>query len=176
MYLPKTNYAKIAFDAILFYVTTNQVRKEKEEKISADLKLNLACIVSIYDNDNNLLSLYGNIKPEQKNLYDEIIENALKAASGNKKYSAVDSSKLNQVKVFVDVVSDLHKVEEISELKPKKHGVYIKKGEHEYYILPDTKGIKTPEQLIEELMKKAGIKNAKDFKDEIHFFKTTRYE
>jgi len=104
MYLPKTNYAKIAFDAILFYITTNQVRKEKEEKITADLKLNLACIVSIYDNEGKLLSLYGNIKPTQKNLYDEIVENAVKTASGNENYASIDSTKLNLIKVFVDVV------------------------------------------------------------------------
>ena len=49
MFSPKTNYAKIAYDALLFYVSTGQIKKHDENKISADLKLNRACIVTIYD-------------------------------------------------------------------------------------------------------------------------------
>jgi len=47
MFNPKTAYAKIAFETILFYKTTGQIRKMDEEKISADLKLNLSCVISI---------------------------------------------------------------------------------------------------------------------------------
>ena len=100
----------------------------------------------------------------------------VKIASGNKNYASIDSSKLNHIKVSVDVVSDLHIVEDINELKPKKHGVYIEIDNKEYYILPDTKGIKTPEQLIKELMKKAKIINSMDKDTNILYFKTTRYD
>ena len=77
MFKPKTNYAKIAYDAILFFVSTGQVRKTNEDKISADLKLNRACIVTIYDQNNILMGQYGDIIPQNKFLYDEIIENAI---------------------------------------------------------------------------------------------------
>lgn len=54
MFNAKTNYAKIAFETILFYVSTGQIRKNDENKISPDLKLKRACVVSIYDSNNNL--------------------------------------------------------------------------------------------------------------------------
>lgn len=174
---PKTNYAKIAFDAILFYVSTGQIRKTNADKISADLKLNRACIVSIYDLNNNLLGSYGDINPQHDILYDEIVENAIGAASIDENTEPIQSSQLIQMKVFVDVLSVPHKVEDLSELKPQKHGLLIQDSKGGIkYLMPSIKGINTIEQQLNRLKEEAGITEKDNTKIDLWFFKSTRYD
>jgi len=175
MFNPKTNYAKIAYDAILFFVTTGQVKKTDQSKITSDLKLNRACIVSIYDANDQLKSSYGDIEPETENLYDEIVENSIKAATVESE-EPISTSELANIKVYVDVLSVPNIVEDFSELKPHKHGLYIKdkKGKNGF-ILPNKKGVKTYEKQIELIKKNTGIKD-KTEDLEIKYFKTTRYD
>ena len=175
MFNPKTNYAKIAYDAILFFVTTGQVKKSNENEITEDLKLNRACIVSVYDGNDNLKCSFGGIEPQKELLYDEIIENSVKAVNANPDEPIV-SNDLNNIKVYVDVVSIPNNVEDFAELKPHKHGLCIKdKKGKSGFILPNRKGVKTYDKQIELIKQQTGIKDPiEDL--EIKYFKITRYD
>lgn len=176
MFTPKTNYAKIAFDSIIFFVSTGEVRKTTIDKISADLKLKMACVVSIFDSKENLLGRYGHVKPNNEILYDEIIENAVKAAQKNG-LKSLKGEQLNQIKVYVDVLSALHKVENMDELKPKKHGLYIKDAAgNSGFIMPGREGVQTVEKQIEILKKENNIPGKDHSKLEMWYFKSTRYD
>ena len=176
MFTPKTNYAKIAFDAILFFVSTGQIRKTSESKIPADLKLKMACIVSIYDLNDNLIGQYGDVNSKNDFLYDEIIENAIGAASKDKDNVPIKNEQLNQIKVLVDVLSSPHKIEDKGELKPQKHGLIIKdKTGKTGFIMPNIKGIKTIDKQIEKV--KSDYKITEDIENlELYYFKSTRYD
>lgn len=177
MFEPKTNYAKIAFDAILFFVSTGKIRKTSIDKIPADLKLNRACQVLIYDVNDNLLGTYGGINPKNDFLYDEIVENAIGAASKGESGEPIKGNQLNQIKVFVDVFSVPHKAEDLSELKPQKHGLLLQNASGEINsILPSLKGINTVDHQIEQLKNEAGITEKDNSKLDLWFFKTTRYD
>ena len=177
MFNPRTNYATIAYDAILFFVSTGQLRKISEDKISTDLKLNRACIVSIFDLDDNLLGSYGDINPKNNFLYDDIIENAIGAASKDENFEPVKSSQLNQIKVCVDVLSVPHIADNLKELKPQKHGLFIKDASGKMgFIMPNIKGINTVEKQIEKLKHNTGISEKDNSKLDILFFKSTRYD
>jgi AMMECR1 domain-containing protein len=176
MFTPKTNYAKIAYDTVLFFVSTGQVRKMNEDKISADLKLKMACFVSIFDSNDTLLSCYGTIDPQTEFLYEEIIQNAAKAAK-NDSYESIKNEQLGQIKVVVDVLSALHKVENKAELKPQKHGLVIKTSAgNTGFIMPRKKGIKTVEDQIKFITEENGIKEEDYSKLELWYFKSTRYD
>jgi len=177
MFNPRTNYAKIAFDAILFFVSTGQIRKTSEDKISTDLKLNRACIVSIFDLDDNLLGSYGDINPKNNFLYDDIIENAIGAASKDKNSEPIMSSQLNQIKVCVDVLSVPHIADNLKELKPQKHGLFIQDTSGKSgFIMPNIKGINTVEEQIEKLKLNTEISEKDNSKLDILYFKSTRYD
>jgi AMMECR1 domain-containing protein len=177
MFNPRTNYAKIAFDAILFFVSTGQIRKTSEDKISTDLKLNRACIVSIFDLDDNLLGSYGDINPKNNFLYDDIIENAIGAASKDKNFEQIMSSQLNQIKVCVDVLSVPHIADNLKELKPQKHGLFIQDTSGKSgFIMPNIKGINTVEEQIEKLKLNTEISEKDNSKLDILYFKSTRYD
>ena len=176
MFTPKTNYAKIAYDTILFFVSTGQVRKPNEDKISADLKVKMACIVSIFDLNDKLIGYYGNVTPQTDSFYDEITENAIRAVK-NDKFDPIQSDQLNQIKVYVDGLSTLHKVEDINELKPHKHGLFIKdKSGKSGYIMPNHKGVKTVENQIEIIKKENQIAEKESSDLELWYFKSIRYD
>lgn len=176
MFTPKTNYAKIAYDTILFFVSTGQVRKTSEDKISADLKLRMACFVSIFDSTDKLLSCYGTIDPQTDSLYEEIVKNAAKAAK-NDNYDPLKKEQLGQIKVVIDVLSALHKVENKAELKPQKHGLVIKTAAGKTgFIMPRKKGIKTVEDQIKFIVQENGIKEKDSTKLKLWYFKATRYD
>jgi len=176
MFTPKTNYAKIAFDSVLFFVSTGEVRKTAVDKVSADLKLKVACVVSIFDLKEKLLGRYGHVKPKNEILYDEIIENAVGAANRSD-VKLLKGEKFNQIKVYVDVLSALHKVENIDELKPEKHGLYLMddKG-NSGFIMHGTKDVKTVEKQIEVIKKENKITGKDQLKLEMWYFKSTRYD
>ena len=177
MFTAKTNYARIAFETILFYVSTGQIKKTDESKISPDLKLKTACVVSIYDTENNLKGCMGNIFPQKPSLYQEIIENSIAAAVKDKKFKPITNTDLNKIKVTVDVLSMPQKVENFEELKPHKHGLYVKDNDgNNGFIMPGTKRIKTVEQLIDGAKKAVGIQAKKNKDLEFLFFKSARYE
>jgi len=177
MFTPKTNYAKIAYDAILFFVSTGQIRKASEDKISADLKLKMACIVTIFDSNDKLIGYYGDINANCENLYDEIVENAIGAASKNKDCEPIKSEQLNQIKVYVDVLSSPHPVENFDELKPHKHGLIVKdKSGKQGFIMPNLKGIKTVDKQIEKIKRDYKITELDNSKLEIMYFKSARYD
>lgn len=177
MFKPKTTYAKIAFETILFYVSTGQIRKTDESKVSSDMKLNRACVVSIYDTENNLKGCVGDLFPKNKILYDEIVENAVAAASMDKRFKPLSSDDLNNIKVIVEVLSIPQKVENFNELKVEKHGLYVKHQSGENgFVMPGTKGIKTVDQLINVAKETAGLEDKENNELEFMYFKSTRYD
>jgi AMMECR1 domain-containing protein len=176
MFHPKTQYAKIAFDTILFYKTTGQIRKTDESKITPDLKLNLGCIVYIYDSNDTLISYFGNVYPQKPSLYEEIVSNAVIAADSTKNGQLTERS-MEQINVFVDVLSLPHKVDNIQELNPQKQGLFIKdKNGKTGFVLPNQKGIKTGTDQLKLAKKQAGLEKKNDSEIEIMSFKVTRYD
>jgi len=119
----------------------------------------------------------GDPFPQKNNLYDEIIENSIAAASKDSRYQPLQKDELNQIKVLVDVLSIPQKIETFNEIKPQKYGLYVKdKGGNSGFVMPGTKGIKTTDQLIEAVKKAAGLEDKDNKNLEFMIFKTARYE
>lgn len=176
MYTPKTSYAKIAFELILFYKTTGQIRKMDDDKITPDLKLNLACIISVVDLQDNILASFGNVYPENKTLYEEIVSNTIHLLN-DKKNKHITKDTLNEIKVYVDILSEPQRIQDLNEIKPLKHGIVIKNEKGKVgFVLPDLKNIKTVDKQIEIAKKQAGIKEKDAPELEVFSFKVTRYD
>ncbi|OFX19754.1 MAG: hypothetical protein A2041_05040 [Bacteroidetes bacterium GWA2_31_9b] len=176
MFNPKTAYAKIAFETILFYKTTGQIRKMDEEKISADLKLNLSCVISIVDLQDNLLASFGKVNPENKTLYEEIVANTIHLLD-DKKNKKITKENLSEIKVYVDILSEPQKVTDLKEVKPSKHGIVVQneKGKQGFTV-PDIKKPKSIEQQIEIAKKQGGLKEKNILELELFSFHITRYD
>jgi hypothetical protein len=166
-------YVKLAFEVI-----RSQFDKESASDISVykndeDFKIKRACFVTIHNKDDSLRGCIGTIEPYYDNLYEEIYHNAISAAFKDPRFNKLKEKELKNIKISVDVLGDLKKVDSIDELSPEKFGIVLQKGFHRGVLLPNLEGVDTVEKQIYITKMKAGI-NSDDF--DIFKFEVNRYE
>jgi len=115
----------------------------------------------------------GTAVPVQVNLAEEIINNAISAATRDPRFPAVSPKELAKLTYSVYVLGAPERVESIGELDPRRYGVIVTSGFRRGLLLPDLAGVDTPEQQVKLAMQKAGI-HASD-KIELERFEAVRY-
>jgi len=156
-------YPQLAFDSIKHYLETGESMEEPEE-LSPELKENRAGVfVSLHNKVNHSLrGCIGTFMPTQKNIANEIIQNAISAATQDNRFMPVTIDELDDLEINVDVLSE-PKDCEIKDLDPKKYGVIVKTEDgRKGLLLPDLEGIEKTEQQLEIACSKAGIDNEKE--------------
>ncbi|MBA7712935.1 AMMECR1 domain-containing protein [Candidatus Aerophobetes bacterium Ae_b3b] len=118
----------------------------------------------------------GTYLPTQDNLANEIIKNAISAATQDPRFPPVDTSEIRDLEISVDVLSKPEPVKSKRELDPKKYGVIVSKGWQKGLLLPDLEGVDTVEQQLEIAKQKAGLGETPVEQLEIQRFTVTRYE
>ncbi|MCX8006776.1 MAG: AmmeMemoRadiSam system protein A [Coriobacteriia bacterium] len=98
----------------------------------------------------------GTIAPTAPNLAQEIVHNAIQAATADPRFPPVAPEELDDLEISVDV---LHEPEPCSfeDLDPKRYGVIVSADWRRGLLLPDLEGVDTPEQQVAIAMRKAGI-------------------
>ncbi len=99
----------------------------------------------------------GTFLPGTENIAIETINNAISAAVHDTRFPPVQEDELNDLEFTVDLLSPPEKIEEISELDPKKYGVIVVSGQRKGLLLPDLEGVDTPDEQIQIAKSKAGI-------------------
>ncbi len=117
----------------------------------------------------------GTYLPVQDNLANEIIKNAISAATQDPRFPPVDSSELKDLEISVDVLSKPVPVASKRELEPKKYGVIVSKGWQRGLLLPDLEGVEAVEQQLEIAKQKAGLSGTPIEELDIQRFTVTRY-
>jgi AmmeMemoRadiSam system protein A len=121
----------------------------------------------------NLRGCVGTFTPCAENVANEIIRNAISAATRDPRFDPVTEGELNELEYSVDVLSPPEKVSDISELDPKKYGVIVAHGSRKGLLLPDLEGVDSVEEQLRIAKMKAWINP--DEKVEISRFTVTRY-
>ncbi len=128
--------------------------------------------VSIHK-DNILRGCIGTIAPSRENLAEEIIYNAIEAATEDERFYPIRKSELADLVLKVDVMHELEAIRSLEELDVKKYGVVVMAGNKKGLLLPDIEGIDSVEKQISIAKKKAGIKRNTAVK--LYRFAVTRY-
>lgn len=131
-----------------------------------------AAFVSLKVKDQ-LRGCLGTIEPRHKTLAEEIIQNAVKAATQDYRFSPVQLHELAHLEYSIDVLSKLIPIQSINELDAKKFGVLVQQGIAQGLLLPDLDGVETVEQQLDIAKQKADIfdnKGLKIFKFEVRRF------
>jgi AmmeMemoRadiSam system protein A/AmmeMemoRadiSam system protein B len=117
-----------------------------------------ACFVSIKTIEGDLRGCIGTISPVKATLAEELISNAINAATRDPRFPPVTAPELPRLRYSVDV---LHAPEPATfeELDPARYGVIVEDeaGLRRGLLLPDLKGIETASQQVEIAARKAGI-------------------
>lgn len=98
----------------------------------------------------------GTYLPTEENLAQEIIENAIRAATEDPRFPPVRPEELSELSITVDVLSPPEPCSE-EELDPKRYGVIVEKGWRRGLLLPDLPGVETVEDQLRIAKMKAGL-------------------
>jgi AmmeMemoRadiSam system protein A len=128
------------------------------EEASALLSARAACFVSIKTQTGDLRGCIGTIEPTKENLAEELIANAINAASRDPRFDPVAESELQTLRYSVDILAPPEPAT-FADLDPKVYGVIVEdeSGKLRGLLLPDISGVDTASQQVEIAARKAGI-------------------
>ncbi len=90
----------------------------------------------------------GTIEPTTPNVAEEIIRNAVHAASADPRFLPVRPDELADLYISVDVLHPSEKVPDATHLDPKEYGVIVECGGRKGLLLPNLDGVETAETQV----------------------------
>ncbi len=152
-------FVKLARSAIEAYVREHR-HIQPPHPLPAEMRPRAGSFVSLHKGQE-LRGCIGTIQPQQPNLAEEIIENAISAASRDPRFSPVDPEELEALSLSVDVLTEPVEIDSIHDQDPKQHGLIVQSKRDPWkrgLLLPDLETIDTAEkQLHFTRVVKAGI-------------------
>lgn len=167
------NFVRLARLAIEAYV-----REQKRIKLPVELKEpelegpSKGVFVSI-KSSGGLRGCIGTTIGTQHSLAEEIVHNAIQAATEDPRFPEIEPWELEHLTISVDVLSKGELVSGIEALDPKTYGVIVESDFRRGLLLPDLEGVDTVEDQIRIALNKAGIKEHETYR--IHRFTVERH-
>ena len=131
---------------------------EPPENPSGLLRARAACFVSIKTLEGDLRGCIGTIEPARDTLAEELIANAINAATRDPRFTPISASELPHLRYSVDILSASEPAT-FEELDPAIYGVIVEdeSGSRRGLLLPDIEGVDTAQKQVEIASRKAGI-------------------
>ncbi|MZQ76181.1 MAG: AmmeMemoRadiSam system protein A [Peptoclostridium sp.] len=129
--------------------------------------------VSIHKN-GNLRGCIGTINSVRGNVAEEIVANAISAATNDSRFAPLRGDEVDSIEIKVDVLGSLEKVASEGELDSSRYGVVVEAGHKRALLLPNLDGIDSVEKQLEVVKRKADIDETEEC--EIYRFEVERHE
>jgi len=170
---------------------TDLAEQFSRSELAEMLKKRAGVFVTI-EMDGELRGCIGTYLPTRINIAEEIIRNAIAAATEDSRFGTIKAEELSHLSYTVYVLGEPEPVEDIKELNPKKFGIIVKTGPFTFtnqenvtvdgtvpyktgLLLPDLEGINTAEQQLAIACKKGDINSEKE-KIFIYRFTVEKYQ
>lgn len=145
--------------------------------LSEEMKRRAGAFVTIR-RYGNLRGCIGTIEPSYDSVAEEVVHNAISAATRDPRFPPLSIEELEDLEVKVDVMGEPEMVSSPEELDPKRYGLIIQSVVEPWkrgLLLPDLDGIDTVEkQIYWTRNHKAGITDP-DVKVQMYRFEVKRY-
>lgn len=130
--------------------------------------------VSLHEHDE-LRGCIGTFLPTRENVADEVIDNAVSAATRDPRFFPVLESELADLEISVDVLSAPESIDSPAELDPEKYGVIVTdvRGTRRGLLLPNLPQVTTVQDQVSIAKEKAYIAPSEPVK--LYRFKVDRY-
>jgi AmmeMemoRadiSam system protein A/AmmeMemoRadiSam system protein B len=170
---PATDLPALARKAVETFVLTGK-QITAPAKGSALLSERVSCFVSIKTHAGDLRGCIGTIEPAKPNLAEELVANAINAATRDPRFDPVSASELGGLRYSVDILGAPEPTT-FEDLDPKTYGVIVEDelGKLRGLLLPDIRGVETAKQQVDIAARKAGI--APDKPIRLSRFRVERY-
>ncbi len=150
-------YVKLARKALEAYILRRETLKVPEG-LPAELRTQRAgAFVSIHE-FGKLRGCIGTFLPTRDCIAEEIIGNAISAATRDPRFSPITADELKWLEISVDILGTPEPAVSFDELDVKKYGVIVSAGPRRGLLLPDLDGVDTVEQQVDIARQKAGIR------------------
>lgn len=157
----------------------NYIKKGKVIDPPADLpeeflKQRAGTFVTIEKN-NQLRGCIGTYLPTKENIAQEVISNAIAAATKDDRFDPVQEEELSLLSYTVYVLNKPEIIKDLKELDPQKYGIIVQSGFKSGLLLPDLEGVNTSEEQLFIACQKAGIDPTRE-PITIYKFTTEKYQ
>jgi len=147
---------KLAKDTIELYVREKKVLAVSNADLAPEMQQQAAVFVSLKVR-GMLRGCIGTFQPCEKDVANEIVRNAISAATCDPRFEPVRAGELADLEYSVDVLTAPEPVQDLKDLDPKRYGVIVTAGGRRGLLLPDLEGVNTVEEQVGIAMRKAGI-------------------
>jgi AmmeMemoRadiSam system protein B/AmmeMemoRadiSam system protein A len=152
---PEPALVKLARETVESYVRTHRMSKPK--KRNGEMRERAGVFVSIHTKSGQLRGCIGTFQPTRPDIAEEVIYNAVSAATRDPRFTPITPEELGNLEYSVDVLTTPEAVESKAQFDCKKYGVIVESGYRCGLLLPDLEGVDTVDQQIEICRMKAGI-------------------
>ena len=163
--------AKLARQTVETYV--KEGKSPRLEELTPEMKQKAGVFVSIHKFDE-LRGCIGTFEPQEKNVAEEIITNAISSATRDPRFRPVAPNELKDLSYSVDVLTKPEPIPDKDQLDPRKYGVIVESGLRRGLLLPDLEGVDSVDYQIDICRQKAGI--APDEPIKLYRFEVKRYK
>jgi AmmeMemoRadiSam system protein A len=157
--------------------TRDDVRIDPPEELTPEMQQRAGAFVTIHRH-GQLRGCIGTIQPVCDNVAEEVIQNAISAATKDPRFLPVPPEELEELEIKVDVLLEPEPVASLDELDPKRYGLIVQSKSRPWkrgLLLPNLPGIDTVEkQVYWTRHHKAGITDP-DEPVEMSRFEVMRY-
>jgi len=163
---------KLAKETIESFVQTGR-EPAPPDPLPAEMQGEAGAFVSIHDKAGDLRGCIGTIEPTQPSLAQEVIRNAVAAATRDPRFSLIEPHELVGLDIKVDVLMPPEPVAGPEDLDVQRYGVIVESGWRRGLLLPDLEGVDTVEMQVGIALQKAGIRPDEDY--QLQRFEVKRY-
>ncbi len=149
-------YVSLARKAVEEYVLRGKKLQLPGDTDSQLTRARAGVFVSIHEH-GSLRGCIGTLSPVRSCIGEEIISNAISAASSDPRFRPIAPEELKWLEISVDILSEPEEIDSADRLDVKKYGVIVCSGSKRGVLLPDLEGVDTVEQQIDIARRKAGI-------------------
>lgn len=121
----------------------------------------------------DLRGCIGTISPTEESLAQEVINNAIAAATRDPRFPSIRPRELDDLEIDVSVLHPPEPIDSIDQLDVKQYGVIVQHGWRRGLLLPDIPGIHDAETQVSYARMKAGIEPGE--KVELYRFRVEKY-
>ena len=109
------------------------------------------------EKNSELRGCIGTYLPTRENIAEEVIYNAIAAATEDYRFGPIEDKELSSLSYTVYILNEQELIKDIKELDPKKYGIIVKTETKTGLLLPDLEGVDTIEQQLSIACQKGGI-------------------
>jgi AmmeMemoRadiSam system protein A len=125
-------------------------RIEPPRELAPEMQRRAGAFVTLHRH-GQLRGCIGTIQPTCSNVAEEVIENAIAAATRDPRFPPMRADELADLDVKVDVLGEAEPVESLEELDPRRYGLIVESQSQPWkrgLLLPDLEGIDTAEKQL----------------------------